>query len=367
MIKLSIAMTLTPKQIEKILKNPEHTAEFANLVYVSDDDLNIRREKEKKTYKYFFKNQPLEDDKELERINKLVIPPAWENVRISYPPNGHLQVVGRDTKNRKVYRYHDLWSKVRNQTKFFKLAAFANALPKIREQIDLDLDAPEMSQRKVLALVLRLMEETHIRIGNDYYAKRNKTYGLSTLRTRHVETSKDKIKFHFIGKKGKEHNITLKNKKLAKLVNRCEEIPGWELFQYYDKDGTKNRVDSGMINDYIHELSGNLFSAKDFRTWGATKTFFETVHDLGYTPDEKENKSTILKGFDAAAEALGNTRTVCRKYYVHPQVVDKYEMGTITKDFKKIDDTDDDPYFTATEKVLLKMISQFEIDFSLED
>lgn len=358
-------MTLTANQIENILRNPEETAAAANLIYVSDADLNIRRKKKKKNFHYYFNDKPLEDAKELDRINNLVIPPNWEKVRIAYPPNGHLQVVGRDAKNRKVYRYHDLWSKIRNQTKFYKLANFGNALPKLRERIDQDLDAPDMSKRKVLALVLRLMEETHIRIGNDYYAKRNKTYGLSTLRTRHVTTTKEKIRFEFVGKKGKKHNITLRNKKLAKLVNRCEEIPGWELFQFYDAAGEKHRVDSTMINDYIHELSGDLFSAKDFRTWGATKTFFETVHDLGYTEDEKENKSNVLKGFDAAAEALGNTRNVCRKYYVHPQIVDAYESGSIVAEFKKVDAHKGAmPFFTETEEVLLQMISKFELDFS---
>ncbi len=359
-------MTLTASQIEKILKNPEETAAIANLIYVSDADLNIRRKKEDKKYQYIFNNKPLKNKKELERINKLVIPPNWEKVRIAYPPNGHLQVVGRDSKNRKVYRYHDLWSKIRNQTKFYKLASFGKALPLIRERVDQDLDLPEMTQRKVLALILRLMEETHIRIGNDYYAKKNKTYGLSTLRTRHVTTSKNKVKFEFIGKKGKKHAITIRNKKLARLVNKCEEIPGWELFQFYDPSGQKHRIDSGMVNDYIQEISGDLFSAKDFRTWGATKTFFETVYDLGYTTDEKENKTNVLKGFDAAAEALGNTRTVCRSYYVHPQVVDAYETGTIVKEFKKVD-THISPrsYFTETEEVLLQMISKFEIDFSL--
>lgn len=359
-------MTLTTSQIENILRNPEETAAIANLIYVSDADLNIRRKKEKKHFQYYFNDKPFDNQEELERINKLVIPPNWKKVRIAYPPNGHLQVVGRDAKNRKVYRYHDLWSKIRNQTKFYKLANFGNALPNLRERIDQDLDAPEMSKRKVLALVLRLMEETHIRIGNDYYAKRNKTYGLSTLRTRHVTTTKDKIRFEFIGKKGKKHNITLRNKKLAKLVNRCEEIPGWELFQFYDASGEKHRVDSSMVNDYIHELSGDLFSAKDYRTWGATKTFFETVHDLGYTDDEKENKSNVLKGFDAAAEALGNTRNVCRKYYVHPQIVAAYETGSIVSAFKKVDaHKGARPFFTETEEVLLQMISKFKLDFNI--
>lgn len=357
-------MTLTAAQIAKALKDPEHTAALANLVYVSDADLNIYRKKEKTSFTYYFNKKPLKNAEDLKRIEGLVIPPNWKNVRIAHPPNGHLQVVGRDDKKRKVYRYHDLWSQIRNQTKFYKLASFGNILPQIREQVDSDLDLPNMTKNKVLAIVLRLMEETHIRIGNEYYAKRNKTYGLSTMRTRHVETTKSNIKFHFVGKKGKEHTITLRNKKLARLVNRCEEIPGWELFQYYDEHGEKQRVDSTLINDYIHQLSGDLFSAKDFRTWGATKTFFETVYDLGYTSNQKENRSNIIKAFDQAASALHNTRAVCKKYYVHPQVVDAYETGTIIQDFKKLDAyTKERPYFSPTEAILLQMISKFEIEF----
>ena len=227
----------------------------------------------------------------------MVIPPNWKNVRICHLENGHLQVIGFDDKNRKQYLYHPSWSKIRNQTKFFKMAAFGKVLPKIRRQVDQDLDLPGMTKRKVLALIIRLMEETHIRIGNEYYARNNKTYGLSTLRTRHVKTYGNKLKFDFVGKKGKEHSVTLENKKLVKLVNQCEELPGWELFKYYDESGNKQIIDSGMINEYIQEISGSLFSAKDFRTWSATKIFFETLKELGYTAKEKEFYEE--KGFSA--------------------------------------------------------------------
>tara|TARA_B100001063_G_C16564674_1_gene452787 strand:- start:3 stop:740 length:738 start_codon:yes stop_codon:yes gene_type:complete len=244
------------------------------------------------------------------------------------------------------------------------MAAFGENLPKIRKQVDKDLDLPEMSKRKVLALILRLMEETHIRIGNHYYAKKNKTYGLSTFRTRHVKTYKNRIKFEFIGKKGKEHSVTVKNKKLIKLVNQCEEIPGWELFKFYDESGDKHSIDSGMINDYIHEISGDLFSAKDFRTWSATKIFFETLREIGYTEEEKQNKKNMLQAFDASAKGLGNTRAVCRSYYVHPKVVNSYESGEIVPYFDKIKSEEKQDYISLseTEKVILNMIKDYEVN-----
>jgi len=272
-------------------------------------------------------------------------------------------VVGRDEKNRKQYIYHPTWSKLRNETKFFKMTAFGENLPKIRKQVDKDLDLPEMTQKKVLALILRLMEETHIRIGNLYYARKNKTYGLSTFRSRHLKTYKNRIKFEFIGKKGIEHSVTVKNKKLIKLINQCEEIPGWELFKFYDEEGKKQTIDSGMINDYIHELSGDLFSAKDFRTWSATKIFFETLRELGHTEEEKQNKKNLLKAFDASAEGLGNTRAVCRSYYVHPKVIDSYETGEIVPYFDEVKEEQKQNYISLseTEKVILKMIKDYEV------
>jgi DNA topoisomerase-1 len=272
--------------------------------------------------------------------------------------------VGRDDKERKQYMYHSLWTKIRNQTKFFKMAAFGHRLPKIRKQVDEDLDLPEMSRRKILALIIRLMEETHIRIGNDYYAKNNKTYGLSTFRSRHLKTYKNEVKFEFVGKKGKEHSISVKDKQLIKLINQCEEIPGWELFKFYDENGQKHAIDSGMINEYIHELSGDMFSAKDFRTWSATKIFFETLRELGYTEDEKENKKNLITAFDAAATGLGNTRSVCRTYYVHPKIVSSYENGEIVPYFKKVKKDESKNYtsLSETEKIILKMIKDYEIE-----
>ena len=357
-------MSISTEEINSIISNPYEAVDFANLTYVSEEKLSIRRKKSGRGFSYIYKEERLQDTDVINRIKKLVIPPAWREVKITHLKNGHLQVVGRDEKNRKQYIYHPTWNKLRNESKFFKMAAFGDNLPKIRKQVDRDLDLPEMNKQKVLALILRLMEETHIRIGNHYYAKKNKTYGLSTFRTRHVKTFKNSIRFEFIGKKGKEHSVSVKNKKLIKLINQCEEIPGWELFKFYDENGTRKSVDSGMINDYIHKISGDLFSAKDFRTWSATKIFFETLFELGYTSDEKENKQRILKAFDATAKGLGNTRAVCRSYYVHPQIINFYETGEITPYFEKIKSEEKQDYIalSETEKIILNIIKEYEIN-----
>ncbi|WP_289024614.1 DNA topoisomerase IB [uncultured Salegentibacter sp.] len=357
-------MTLSPEEINSLISNPCETVDFANLTYVSEEKLSINRKKMGRGFSYINKGKRIQDPDTIKRIKNLAIPPAWQEVKITHLKNGHLQVVGRDEKNRKQYIYHPTWIKLRNESKFFKMAAFGENLPKIRKQVDKDLDLPKMTKKKVLALILRLMEETHIRIGNHYYAKKNKTYGLSTFRTRHVKTFKNSIKFEFIGKKGKEHSVSVKNKKLIKLINQCEEIPGWELFKFYDEKSNKQAIDSGMINDYIHEISGDLFSAKDFRTWSATKIFFETLLELGYTDNEKENKQRILKAFDTTAKGLGNTRAVCRSYYVHPEIINSYETGEITPYFKKIKSEEKQDYISLseTEKVILNMIKNYKIN-----
>ena len=357
-------MTLSPDDVETVMSDPQEAAKLANLRYVSENHLTILRKKVGRGFAYYKKEEKIKDSKTLERIKSLVIPPAWKNVRISQLPNGHLQVVGRDEKERKQYMYHPTWSEIKNQTKFFKMSSFSKMLPKIRKQVDADLNLEGMPKRKVLALVIRLMEETHIRVGNHYYAKNNKTYGLSTFRTKHVKTLKDGLKFEFIGKKGKEHSITVEDNKLVELINQCEEIPGWELFKFYNENGEKQSIDSGMINEYIHEISGDIYSAKDFRTWSATKIFFETLFELGYTEEEKVNKKNILAGFDAAAQGLGNTRTVCRSYYVHPKVIETYETGEIIPYFKKVKEEIKPKYteLSQPEKAIQSLIRDYKIE-----
>ena len=357
-------MVIKAPQVKKVLENPVAAAKLANLVYVTDNKLTIKRHKHGRGFYYTKSGEKIVDPKAIERFKKLVIPPAWKDVKITHLTNGHLQVVGRDDKNRKQYRYHPSWSEIKNKTKFFKMIAFGNALPKIRTQIEKDLKLQTMTKRKCLALVLRLMEETHIRIGNAYYAKKNKTYGLSTLRTKHLDIYDNKLTFQFVGKKGKQHTVELKNKKLRKLVMQCEEIPGWELFQYYDEAGKHHSIDSGMVNDYIQEISGDMFSAKDFRTWAASKLFFEYVYEAGLPDTKKERKANILKAYDTAAEGLGNTRAVCRSYYVHPILPEKYEDGSIEFYLKKLNHEEDIATisnFSPTETVLLQMLSQYKI------
>lgn len=356
-------MDISPKEIKSILTHPDKAAEKANLVYITEEELCIERKKKDDTFYYLKEGKPLRNKEELERISKLVIPPGWKEVKICPLHNGHLQAIGIDAKKRKQYLYHPHWGEFRNQTKFFKMTAFGKVLPKIRAQVDEDLDLPKLPQRKVLALVIRLMEETHIRIGNDCYARENKSYGLSTLRKRHVKFSKGKMKFNFLGKRGVEHSVTVRNKKLIKLINQCEDIPGWEVFKYYDEEGVKHTIDSGMVNEYIQEISGELYSAKDFRTWSATKIFFEKLRELGYTPDEKENKANLLKAYDAAADALGNTRSVCRSYYVHPHVVQLYETGGIVPYFEKVEKKrTTKPNLSQTEEILLELLADYEIE-----
>ena len=347
--------------ITQLLHEPESTVELLDMIYVSDEHLSIRRFFKESKFEYLTPDGTnLKHKEHLERIKSLVIPPAWQNVKITHLPNGHLQAIGKDAKERKQYRYHPLWTKIRNQTKFYKMAAFGKVLPKIRKKVERDLDQNGWPKSKVLALIVKLMEETHIRIGSEQYARRNKTYGLSTLRTKHVNIYKDRLKFEFIGKRGKKHSISVRNKKLLRLVSKCEEIPGWELFQYYDKDGEKHSVDSGMVNTYIHDISGELFSAKDFRTWAASVVFFDTLYDLEKTVDKKQIHKNTLIGFDAAAKALGNTRNVCRKSYVHPLVVSKYEDGSLSKQFNELERIKKEkPYLSPSEEVLLKLYGTY--------
>ncbi len=355
-------MTVNGPKAEKLLKNSRMAAKLANLVYITENRLTIQRRKHGKGFYYLENDAKIKNKEDLKRFKSLVIPPAWENVLITPLENGHLQVVGRDQKQRKQYRYHPHWNQLRNKTKFFKMAAFGNALPEIRKQVEKDLKLPQMTKRKCLALILSLMEETHIRIGNDYYAKNNKTYGLSTMRTKHFAKKNNKFKFDFVGKKGKQHSVTLHNKKLQKLVLQCEEIPGWELFQYYDEDGNHHSIDSGMVNDYIHEISGDLFSAKDFRTWAASKIFFETLATFEKEETQAGKNKNLNEAFDASAKGLGNTRTVCKKYYVHPALPEKYESGELDKYFIEMKSSQNkNTYLTHSETVLLQLLSDYKI------
>ncbi|WP_179346159.1 DNA topoisomerase IB [Winogradskyella ursingii] len=319
----------------QLYTDPELLIDNFGLVYASDEILDIERRLRDGNFFYLKNGKKISSDQTISRINNLVIPPAWKDVRIASIPKAHMQAIGRDEKGRKQYKYHELWSTLRNQTKFFKMYAFGEQLPKLRRRVNKDLKGSDWNLTKVLALVVKLLEETHIRIGNSYYAKSNNTYGLSTLRSKHVDIYNNRMKFEFVGKRGKEHSVTVKNKKLIRLVERCEEIPGWELFKYYDKHGEKHTINSTMVNNYIHDISGDLFTAKDFRTWGASKICFETLMSIGLEENEDKAKKNVLTAIDAAAKALGNTRNVVRKYYAHPLITESYIDSTIAPYFSK--------------------------------
>ncbi|WP_054851555.1 DNA topoisomerase IB [Olleya sp. ITB9] len=354
---------LTKQIYNQILLQPEQVIEEFDLVYTNPSNLKIIRERQDDNFIFKLKNKIIKEKTELTRINNLVIPPAWKNVKISELKNGHLQVVGRDAKRRKQYRYHPKWNKIRNQTKFYKMYLFGQQLPNIRAQVDLDLDQNTWTKTKVLALIVRLIEETHIRVGNTQYAKRNETYGLTTLRSKHVNTYKDRILFEFTGKKGKEYKISLRNKKLIRLVNKCEDIPGWELFQYYDEFGEKHKVDSTMLNDYLKTLSGTLFTAKDFRTWAASIICFETLKSIGYVSNVKQNNKNIIQAIDVAAQQLGNSRNVCKKYYIHPAVISSYQDGTIVNYFKQEALARKTANFTKMEHVMMQLLKSYQPQF----
>lgn len=351
------------KLVNQLIKTPHLVLEKLDLVYVSHQQLTIERCKCDEGFIYKKNGRCIKQKSELKRINSLVLPPAWQNVQISELPNAHLQAVGFDDRNRKQYRYHPRWNLIRNQTKFYKIAEFGSKLPSIRKQVDKDLERKEWGREKVVALVIRLMEETHIRIGNEKYAKDNKSYGLSTLRKRHINIDKNSLRFEFTGKKGIKHTITTKNKQLIKLVGRCEEIPGWEVFKYYDKNGEKKVLDSHMVNEYLHTISGEYFSAKDFRTWAASIIFFESLMEMGTASVGKEIKKNILDAYDITAHALGNTRNVCKNYYVHPLLVSTYEDGSIQKYFdiaKK--SRSNRKYFSRTEIAFSELIQNYQLN-----
>lgn len=360
-------MKIKPKQIKKIIGNPVKTASMVDLVYTTERQLTIKRKRHGRGFMYFENEKKITDSKSLKRFKDLVIPPAWEDVRISPHTNSHLQVVGKDVKGRKQYHYHPDWNKIRNSTKFYRMFSFGNALTLIRKHVAKDLKQTKMTKRKCLALIIRLMEETHIRIGSDYYAEKNKSYGLSTMRDRHIKHFGNKIKFEFTGKKGIKHSITVEDKRLQKLVLQCEEIPGWELFQYYDEEGEHHSIDSGMVNEYIQEISGDTFTSKDFRTWAASKIFLQTLVDFEEADTEKKRKENVIQACAIAAEKLGNTVSVCKKYYLHPVLWEKYlSDGLKLSQKRKKKQNVEIQGLDKIENLMLHLIEDYSFEMELE-
>jgi DNA topoisomerase-1 len=270
---------------------------------------------------------------EARRIRELTIPPAWGQVWICPYPNGHLQVTGRDAKGRKQYLYHPQWHAVRKETKFHRLTEFGRALPKIRRRVARDLRLRGLPREKVVAAVVRLLEQTHIRVGNPEYADENQSFGLSTMRNRHVQVRGERLQFRFRGKSGKFHQVDFTDKRLARIVKRCQDLPGYELFQYIDDASETRDVTSEDVNNYLRAIAGEEFSAKDFRTWAGTIQVAMILRHLDGDDNEEPTESALVKAIEEVAAALGNTRAVCRKYYIHPAIVDAYLDGTLTHSF----------------------------------
>ncbi|HET6779442.1 MAG TPA: DNA topoisomerase IB [Gemmatimonadales bacterium] len=314
----------------EVISDPVESAQAAGLRYVSDIQPGIRRRRAGKGFTYVGPDgKTIQDAKEVARIRSLAIPPAYTDVWICPSPNGHIQATGRDARGRKQYRYHPKWREVRDETKFGRMLAFSEVLPKIRTRLDRDLSLPGLPREKVLATVVTLLECTCIRVGNDEYAKSNRSYGLTTLQDRHVKVSGSNLRFEFRGKSGKTHKVDLNDRRLARIVERCQDLPGEDLFQYVDDEGVRQSIGSGDVNGYIREISGQEFTAKDFRTWAGTLAAVAALREFGVWATQRQAKSNILRAIDQVAEQLNNTRAVCRKYYVHPAVLEHYMAGSM--------------------------------------
>lgn len=324
---------LSPKKISALRNDPEKSARAIHLMYVHDKQPGIRRIRQGKTFCYYIGKKKLRDKVILERIKNLVIPPAWEDVWICNQENGHLQATGFDALKRKQYRYHSRWNSFRNQTKFFRLYEFGKTIPTIRNQLKKDLVKPGLPVEKVLAAVIYLMEQTSIRVGNSAYEKLYGSFGLTTLKDKHTTINGENIQFIFKGKKGVAHNISLKSKKLAKIIKQCRDIPGKELFQYFDQEGNHKAIDSGMVNDYLKSITGQDFTTKDFRTWIGTVKAIGAFKELEIAETKAAIKQNIIMVLDGVAAHLGNTRTVCKKYYVHPVLIELYECNKLHDHF----------------------------------
>jgi DNA topoisomerase I len=316
--------------------DPREAARAAGLRYVTDTRPGISRRRAGSGFAYAWPDGSKVDDAEhLTRIRALAVPPAWADVWISPVANGHVQATGRDARGRKQYRYHARWREVRDETKYERMIAFAEALPRIRTRVDADLAADGLTREKVLATVVALLETTLIRVGNEEYAKENRSFGLTTLRDRHATVRGSSIRFHFRGKAGREHEVGVRDRRLARIVKLCQDLPGQELFQYVDDDGERRAVDSEDVNDYLREASGGDFTAKDFRTWAGTVAAAMELREAEPFASDAEAKRNVVAAVERVAERLGNTPAVCRKCYVHPAIIDSYLEGETLLSLKR--------------------------------
>lgn len=323
-------------ELPEVVLDPVESAKAAGLRYVSDERPGIRRQRRGDGFTYIdAKGETVTDETTLARIKSLVIPPAWEQVWICPITNGHLQATGRDARGRKQYRYHPRWREVRDETKYTRMLAFGHALNAIRDRTERDLQRPGLPREKVLATVVQLLEKTLIRIGNEEYARSNRSYGLTTMRNRHVKVAGTTIKFEFRGKSGKQHQVGIKSRRLAAIVKRLQDLPGQELFQYIDENGERQSVGSAEVNDYLREITGEEFTAKDFRTWAGTVLAALALQEFEAFDSAAQAKKNVVTAIEAVAGMLGNTPSVCRKCYIHPAVLEAYADGTMLETLKQ--------------------------------
>jgi len=342
--------------------DPKESAQAAGLRYVTDAKPGIRRVRCGKGFRYTAPGgTTIHDEDTLRRIRSLVIPPAWTGVWICTIPNGHLQATGRDARGRKQSRYHPRWREVRDETKYERMVQFAQALRSIREHIRKDLGLPDLPREKVLATIVSLMEQTHIRVGNQEYAKENGSYGLTTLRNKHVEVNGSQVTFSFQGKSKVHHTVSLQDRRLARVIKQCEDLPGYELFQYVNEGGERHAIDSSDVNEYLREITGQHFTAKDFRTWAGSVLACDLLRGMGAFESATQAKKNVVAAIKAVALKLGNTPSVCRKCYVHPAVLEAY-LGGITIEEAKAELEDEigerSDALRSEERTLLQLLEQ---------
>lgn len=320
----------------QIVTDPEEAAQEAGLRYVSDEQPGYTRKKKGDDFEFFdTKGKPITDETRLLRIRRLAIPPAYSDVWICPTANGHIQATGRDARGRKQYRYHEKWREARDETKYDKMLIFGAALPKIRKRVEQDLALPGLPKNKVLATIVSIMERTFIRIGNEEYARTNNSYGLTTMRNRHVNVKGQKVRFKFRGKSGINHEVEVADRRLARIVKKTQDLPGQQLFAYLCDDGTVEEISSQDVNDYLREITGEDFTAKDFRTWAGTVLAAVALNAVEPFETKKQAQANVKTAIAAVSKILGNTPAVCRKCYVHPAVLETYLNGSMIEGLKR--------------------------------
>ena len=320
----------------EVVTDPVEVAEDAGLRYVSDEQPGYTRKAKGDDFEYFdVEGKAIRDETRLLRIRRLAIPPAYKDVWICPSPNGHIQATGRDARGRKQYRYHERWREARDENKYDRMLVFGHALPKIRRQVTKDMGLRELPRNKVLATVVHLLGRTFIRIGNEEYARENKSFGLTTMRNRHVEIKGAKLTFSFRGKSGVDHEIDVNDRRLATIIRKLQDLPGQDIFQYEDEAGEVRNVTSQDVNDYLQEITDEDFTAKDFRTWAGTVLTAMALNAQGPGENATQAKKNIKDAITAVAKILGNTPTVCRKCYVHPVVLESYLDGDMIEGLKQ--------------------------------